>query len=195
MKKGIFLDRDGVLIEEKGYPLYKEEDLVILPRVIDALRELKRNNYALVVVTNQPVIARGLITEEEVEKLNRVLNEELDNLIDVFYYCPHHPEIHPDTPEYAKKYRIRCECRKPLPGMLLRGAKEFDIDLRQSHMIGDMITDIIAGKSAGCRTIMVESVSNDKVIKSHIEIDKTVKPDYYCKDLYEAATKIILNGK
>ena len=62
-------------------------------------------------------------------------------------------------------------------------------------MIGDMITDIIAGKSAGCRTIMVESLSNNRLIKSHIEIDETVKPDYYCKDLYEAATKIILNGK
>ena len=117
MKKGIFLDRDGVLIEEKGHSVYREEDLIILPKVIDALRELKRNNYTLIVVTNQPVVARGLATEEEMEELHRILNERLGNLIDRFYYCPHHPEMHPDVPEHAKKYRIKCQCRKPLPGI------------------------------------------------------------------------------
>lgn len=191
MIKGVFLDRDGVLIEEKGL-IYKKEDMIILPKVADALKKLKNKGYALVVVTNQAAVARGLATEEEIEELNRVLNERLGNLIDRFYYCPHHPEMHPDVPMHAKKYRIKCDCRKPLPGMLLRAAKEFDIDLSQSYMVGDMITDIIAGKSADCKTIMVESVNNDKLIKSHIKIDETVKPDYYCKDLYEAVTKIIL---
>ncbi len=192
MRKAVFLDRDGVLIEEKGYPVYKKEDIIILPRVADALRKLKVKGYVLVIVTNQSAVARGLATEEDVQDINRFLNEELENLIDRFYYCPHHPEMHPDVPEYAKKYRIKCECRKPLPGMLLRAAKELELDLNQSYMIGDMITDIIAGSSAECKTIMIQSSNNDKVIKSHIKIDLTAKPDYKCKDLYEAATKIIL---
>lgn len=192
MRKGIFLDRDGVLIEEKGQLIYEKEDMVILPGVISALKKLKTNGYVLIVVTNQSVIARGLATEEYIGEMNRFLNEKLKNLIDRFYYCPHYPEMHPDVPEHAKKYRIKCECRKPLPGMLIRAAKELGIDLNQSYMIGDMITDIIAGSSAGCKTIMIESINKDKIIKSHVEIDKTTKPDYYCKDLYEAVTKIIL---
>jgi D,D-heptose 1,7-bisphosphate phosphatase len=191
MEKGIFLDRDGVLIEEKGL-IYKKEDIVILLGVADALKKLKTNGYILVVVTNQAAIARGLATEEDVEEMNKSLNQGLGNLIDMFYYCPHHPEMHPDVPEHARKYRIKCECRKPLPGMLFRAAKELGIDLNQSYMIGDMITDIIAGKSAGCKTIMVESPNNNKIIKSHVEVDENTKPDYYCKDLYEAVTKIIL---
>lgn len=195
MKKAVFLDRDGVLIEDKGFQIYKKVDSVILPRVAEALRELKKSNYLLVVVTNQPVIARGLATEEEVEELNKEINNQLGNLIDKFYYCPHHPEMHPDTPEHVKKYRIKCECRKPSPGMLLTAAKELDIDLMNSFMVGDMLSDIIAGKSAGCKTIMIESVNNDKIIKSYIEINKNIKPDYFFKDLYDAVIKIIIAKK
>jgi D,D-heptose 1,7-bisphosphate phosphatase len=188
--KAIFLDRDGVLIEEKGYPVYKKEDIVVIPNVIEALRELKKKNYLLIVVTNQAAVARGLVSEEEIQDMNKSLNLSLNNLIDRFYYCPHHPEMHADVPEHARKYRIKCDCRKPLPGLLLRAAKELDIDLKESYMIGDMISDIIAGKSAGCRTIMVESVNNTKVISSHVEIDRNIKADYYAKDLAEAV-KII----
>lgn len=190
MRKAVFLDRDGVLIKETGTIIYRKEDMILIHGVIEALRELKRKNYLLIVVTNQPAIARGLASEKEIEDMNMSLNQSMNNLIDGFYYCPHHPEMHADVPIHAIKYRIKCVCRKPLPGLILNAAKEQDIDLRASYMIGDMITDIIAGKSAGCKTIMVESVNNTKVIKSHVQIDTNVKPDFYAKNLADAVKYI-----
>jgi D-glycero-D-manno-heptose 1,7-bisphosphate phosphatase len=186
MKKAIFLDKDGVLIEETGNTVYKKEDMKVLAGVKEALKELKKRNYLLIVVTNQSAVARGLISEKNVKDMNDFLNQNLDNLIDSFYYCPHHPEMHNDVPLYAKKYRIKCNCRKPLPGMILNAAKDFDIDLKKSYMIGDMISDIIAGKSAGCKTILVESVNTGKLIKSHINMDLNIKPDFYSKSLLES---------
>lgn len=195
MNKTVFLDRDGVIIEEKGYSIYKIEDMIILPNVKEALAKLKSKGYKLIVVTNQPTIARGLTSEEEVTENNNKLNEKLDNLIDAFYFCPHHPEMHPDVPEHAKKYRIKCDCRKPLPGLILKGAREFDSDIKNSWMIGDMITDIIAGKMANVKTIILDSVNNSHIIKSHVEIDLNTKPDYHAKDLNDAVVKIILSDK
>ncbi len=192
MERIIFLDRDGVIIEEKRYSIYKYEDMNILPKVLESLEILKSQGYLLVVITNQPTIARGLTTEEEVIENNNKLNERLSNLIDAFYFCPHHPEIHPDVPEHAKKYRIKCDCRKPSPGLILQAAKDFNADLNHCWMIGDMITDIIAGKAAGCRTIMINSKNNKKIIKSHLEIDINTKPDYYNENLYDAAVNAIL---
>lgn len=185
MKRAIFLDRDGVLNEENGF-VFKKEDFFILPGVVEALKILKEKGYFLIAITNQPAIARGLISEEGVENFHKFMNQQLNNLIDKFCFCPHHPEMHPNVPDYAKKYRIKCGCRKPAPGMLLQAAKELDIDLEQSWVIGDMITDIVAGKLAGCKTIKVESPKNGTIIVSHIDFDKNIKPDKYVKDLLEA---------
>jgi D-glycero-D-manno-heptose 1,7-bisphosphate phosphatase len=184
--KAVFLDRDGVLIEETGKIICKNEEMKIIPGVKTALNRLKRRGYLLIVVTNQAAVARGLLSEEGVVEMNKFLNKNLDNLIDAFYYCPHHPEMHPDVPEHARKYRITCNCRKPLPGMLIAAAKDYNIDLEKSYMIGDMISDIIAGKSAGTKTIMIESVNSKRIIASHIAMDKSTKADYYSRDLQEA---------
>ena len=184
MKKAIFLDRDGVINEERGLICNKEE-IFILPGVKEALRKLKEKGFILIVITNQPAVARGLLSEEELEEIHEFMNKELEGLIDKFYFCPHHPEMHDDVPEHAKKYRIKCDCRKPLPGMILKAVKEFDIELDKSWMIGDMISDIATGKSAGCKTIMVESPKNNYVIKSHVNFDGNIKADNYAKDLLE----------
>ena len=196
-RKAIFLDRDGVLIalskgnEAYGF-IYKKEDIEILPGVKDALRALKEKGYLLCVITNQPTVARGLATYEEVESLHKFINAELGGVIDKFYFCPHHPEMHPDVPERARKYRVACECRKPLPGMLHEAALDFGIDLTKSWMIGDMITDIAAGAPARCRTILIESAANKRTTISHKPFDpKNISPDYVVKNLTEATKYII----
>ena len=132
------------------------------------------------------MIARGIASLEDVEKLHNFMNEELEGAIDKFYVCPHHPEMHPDVPEHAKKYRIACNCRKPLPGMLFKAAEEFGIDLSKSWVVGDMITDIACGKAAGCRTIQVFSPHSNRITKSAASFDKNIKPDYYAENLMDA---------
>lgn len=195
MNKAVFMDRDGVIIalnpkdEAFGF-LLKQEEIIILPGVLEALLKFKEKNYLRIVITNQPAVARGLISEEEVKQLHRYINLQLNNLIDDFYFCPHHPEMHPDVPEHAKKYRIACNCRKPAPGMLQQAAKDFNIDLPQSWMIGDMISDIVMGQAAGCKTILIKSAANERVIVSSQSFDVATKPDYYVDTLAEAA-KII----
>jgi D-glycero-D-manno-heptose 1,7-bisphosphate phosphatase len=193
--KAVFLDRDGVITAEKSY-ITKKEDLELINQVPEAIKIFNEKDYKVIVVTNQSAIARGLCTEEEIIEINNYLTQLLNKhgaKIDKFYYCPHHPEMRWDIPEFAKKYRIKCDCRKPLPGMILKAQKDFNINLKESWMVGDMITDIIAGKSAKCKTIMIESKNNNKIIRSHIEIDETVKADYKCKNLFDAV-KVIINS-
>ncbi len=191
MRKAVFLDRDGVIIALKQNDqavsfVCKKEEVVILPGVREALNTLKSRGYTLVVITNQPAVARGLMTIEEVEALHKFINDQLGNVIDRFCFCPHHPELHPDVPEHAKKFRIACDCRKPLPGMIIQAAEELGLDPKQSWMIGDMVSDVVTGIAAGCRTIMLKSAANDWVIKSSQPFDATVKPDRYAADLLEA---------
>jgi len=190
MKRAIFLDRDGVICENRGL-ICKKEELILLPRVFESLKFLKDKGYILIVVTNQPQVARGLITEEGIKKLHEEINKKLNDIIDYFYFCPHHPEMHPDVPEQAKKYRVSCNCRKPQPGMLLQAARELNLSLNESWMIGDMITDILAGKSAGCKTILVESPDNNKLIISSMNINREAKPDKYATSLYDSIRFII----
>ncbi len=188
MKKAVFLDRDGVIneINENIDFYYKKEDIIINPKINEALKILKKKDYLLIVITNQPVIARGIATLDEVSELHNFMNSKLNRLIDKFYICPHHPEMHPDVPEHAKKYRIACNCRKPSPGMILQAAKEFNIDLKKSWMIGDMVTDIACGNAAGCRTILIKSPHSKRVLKSATSFDPNIKPDFYASDLSDA---------
>ena len=192
MNKAIFLDRDGVLNEIQANKdfYYKGGDIIFLPGVFDALKIIKNKGYKIFVITNQPVIARGIASIEEIEKLHEFMNKTLTGLIDKFYTCPHHPEMHPDVPEHAKKYRIACNCRKPLPGMIFKAAEEFGVDIQKSWTIGDMITDIACGKAAGCKTIQVSSPHSIRITKSAMPFDKDIKPDHYAKDLLDATNFI-----
>lgn len=191
MNKAVFLDRDGVIIglkkDDDAYGfILNESDVFLLPNTFEALKKFKEKGYLLIVITNQPSVARGIISEEKINEINNFINGQLNNIIDAFYFCPHHPEMHPDVPEHAKKYRIKCECRKPLPGMILQAAKKFDIDLSKSWMLGDMISDVATGKNAGCKTILIKSAANERIIKSAHPFDTNIKPDYYAENLLDA---------
>ena len=144
--RAVFLDRDGVINQAivrggKPYPPAGVNELVIMTDAPAALQALKQAGYLLLVVTNQPDIARGKQTLAEVEAIHQALQKELP--LDDFFLCPH------DDSD-------RCDCRKPLPGLLLRGAEKYHIDLSRSFMVGDRWRDIEAGAKAGCATVWID---------------------------------------
>jgi D-glycero-D-manno-heptose 1,7-bisphosphate phosphatase len=144
-KPAVFLDRDGVLNEDRGY-VHRWEDFSFLPGAIDALRQLQQKGYLLVVITNQSAVARGLCAEADVlalhERMRTVLREQGIELAGI-YHCPHHPQG--SVPRYARA----CPCRKPEPGMILCAAQAHGIDLARSLLVGDKISDLEAGRAAG----------------------------------------------
>ena len=154
-QKAIFLDRDGTINKYVDF-LHKIEDFELLPGVSEAIKKINASGYLAVVVTNQPVVARGELTEEELklihDKMETLLGEQ-GAYLDRIYYCPHHPQS--GFPGEIPELKISCECRKPKPGMLLKAAQELNIDLSQSWMIGDGEHDIKAGKAAGCKTALI----------------------------------------
>jgi D-glycero-D-manno-heptose 1,7-bisphosphate phosphatase len=153
MRPAAFLDRDGTVLEEAGY-LDRLERLVFFPFAIDAIRLLRRGGYAVVIITNQSGVGRGLYAEEFVHRAHRTIDERVaagGGRIDGYYYCPHHP-----TAE-VERYRRDCECRKPGPGMLRQAATELDLDLPRSFAVGDKWTDVQAGEAAGARGILVRT--------------------------------------
>ena len=148
----VFLDRDGTLIEEVGYPT-RPEQIRILGGVARALGRLSAAGYKLVVVTNQSAIARGLMSEDDLHRFHQALDEQFDLLgarVDAYYACPHHPDAsQTQRPDLA----IDCDCRKPKPGLILRAAKDLDIDMARSWLVGDTWRDIAAAQAAGLRTV------------------------------------------
>jgi D-glycero-D-manno-heptose 1,7-bisphosphate phosphatase len=151
LRRAVFLDRDGTIIEEVGY-LKHPGQITFIPGAIEAIRMLRRAAFLIVVVTNQAGIARGLIDERALPLINErlcALLRDAGAALDGLYLCPHHPDG--TVPAYS---RI-CECRKPAPGMLLRAARELGIDLARSYVVGDKPSDVQAGRAAGARSIMV----------------------------------------
>ena len=152
-REAVFLDRDGTLIEEVNY-LSAPEQVKLIPGAADAVRRLNTAGVLVVVVTNQAGVARGYFSESRVGKVHAHLSAllaEHSAHIDAYFHCPHHPT------EGVGAYRVACECRKPKPGLLLTAARELNIDLAQSWMIGDKLCDAEAGAAAGCRTILVRT--------------------------------------
>ncbi len=169
--KAVFLDRDGVIIEDKGYP-HKIEEFKLAKNAISGLKSLKQ--YQLFIITNQSGIGRGLYTVQDFFRLNEHLLGELKKheiKIEKTYYCPHKPEDN-------------CECRKPKIKLLKEAEKDFNIILKSSFVIGDMKSDIELGKNAGCGTILVLTGNG---IGARDEAD----PDYVAKDLLDAANWIL----
>lgn len=152
LQKAVFLDRDGTINKYVGF-LRSTEQMELLPQAAQAIRRLNEAGWLVIVATNQPVIARGEVSLEELaeihDKLETLLGKE-GAYVDAIYYCPHHPDkgFAGERPEY----KIECDCRKPKPGLLLRAAKDYHIDLTQSWMVGDSTADMEAGKAAGCKT-------------------------------------------
>ncbi|UCH93316.1 MAG: HAD family hydrolase, partial [Candidatus Aminicenantes bacterium] len=151
MNKAIFLDRDGTIIEEKGYICHLAQS-EIFPFAYEAVRMMNENHFKVIVITNQSAVARGICTGEQVENLHLTIQKEFlkrQAVIDRFYYCPYH------TDGVIEAFKKDHPWRKPAPGMILQAAKDFDINLSQSYMIGDDLIDIQVGKNAGCQTVLV----------------------------------------
>jgi len=184
--KAVFLDRDNTLIEDPGY-LSDPKGVTLLPGVELALKSLTQCGYKLVVVTNQSGIARGLLTEQTLEKIHSELRRQLSDRgahLDAIYYCPFHPEG--TIEEFAKE----SELRKPQPGMLQLAAKELDIDLSQSWMVGDSGRDVEAGQRAGSKTIRVRGRA-DQHNAPGVEDAEDVQADYTVRNLVDAARVIL----
>ncbi len=167
-QKAIFLDRDGTINKHIGF-LRKPDEFELLPGVADAIKKINSSGYLAIVVTNQPVIARGEVTFEGLEEIHNKMETLLGQqgaYIDALYFCPHHP--HKGYEGEVPELKIECDCRKPKPGLLLRAAKDFNIDLSVSWMIGDGANDIGAGKNAGTHTVLIgqDDIGQDLCVDS-----------------------------
>ena len=180
-KPAIFLDRDGVLIQ-RHLLTWQKKQMRLAPKIVKLIKKFNEQNVSIIVITNQPVIARGLITEDGVNMLHKILQNRLKKQgakIDKFYFCPHHPEAN------LEKYRRNCGCRKPKIGLFKKAAKEFNLNLEKSFLIGDMTQDILAGKRAKIKTILLTN-SGHKGIDGKFKIE----PNYKKPTLASALTMI-----
>jgi len=179
--KAIFLDRDDTLIEDPGY-INHPDQVKLLDDVAEALIELKRMGYKLIVVSNQSAVAHGIVTEKVLGDIHNRLKEllaEKGAYLDKIYYCPYHPD------GAIPKYRKESDARKPNPGMLLAAADEMDIDLSQSWSIGDSARDVEAGLRAGCKTILINHSSHYKQSEPSL-LPAGINPDYKSVNIKEA---------
>lgn len=186
MNRAVFLDRDGTINEEVGY-LKSLDMLKVIPGAGSAIRRLNASGFKVVIITNQSGVARGYFPESLVHEAHALLTATLRKdgaIIDGIYYCPHHPTAG------NSKHTIECDCRKPATGLMDRAARDLDIDLKQSFMVGDKWSDIELGHRAGARSILVRSgfAPDDAGNKRppHVE-----DPDFTAHDLAEAADWII----
>lgn len=176
-RKAVFLDRDGTIVVHEPY-LSSPNQLKLLPNASHGIRLFKEYGYLIIVITNQSGVARGFFDEKRLTLVHRKLMDMLEDegvVIDDLYYCPHHTE------GIIEHYKVDCDCRKPKPGMILDAARKYHIDLTQSLMIGDSETDMLAGKNAGCRCVLIK---NDW---SSASTNIVIRIDYVVKDLLEAA--------
>lgn len=157
-RPAIFLDRDGVINKEVNL-LNREEQMELIPGAAEAIRLINKSDYLAIVVTNQPVIARNLCSFEELDRIHMRMETLLGQehaYINALYFCPHHPDS--GYPEERREFKIKCDCRKPAPGMLLKAAEEWNIDMGNSYMIGDSDRDLQAGVNAGVKkSVLIET--------------------------------------
>ncbi|OGK24253.1 hypothetical protein A3A46_01545 [Candidatus Roizmanbacteria bacterium RIFCSPLOWO2_01_FULL_37_13] len=181
MQKAVFLDRDGVINREVDN-LRDVKQLTLLPHAADAIRKLNQSGFLVIIITNQPVVARGWISEERLKKIHMELLKRLGKKgarIDAIYFCPHHPNAD------LSKYRKDCQDRKPNIGLIKKAVKNFKIALENSFLIGDSTRDIQTAKNAGIPSILLKTGYGGKDRKFN------VKPDYIAKNLFEASIKFI----
>lgn len=183
-RKAIFLDRDGVINDaiDVGRKI-KTKDFRLLPGVAQAIKKINQSEFLAVVITNQPAVAKGLLTIEVLAQIHKKMEGLLGKAgakLDAIYYCPHHPE-RGFTGENLS-YKIKCNCRKPKIGLIKKSKKDFNIDLKRSYFVGDSFRDILCGKRAGTTTIGVKTGKRCQ--------DGKVKPDYFFKDLNQAVNFI-----
>ena len=178
----IFLDRDGVINEEVGY-ITEWPQLKPIPSAVTALGLLHDAGWKTIVITNQSAVARGMMTEARLREIHARL---LDNLcLDAIYYCPHY---YNEGDVEIPPYRIACDCRKPGAGLIIKAAKEHAIDLSSSYMVGDRTSDILAGKNAGLKTVLLNSGYGVK------DLEFGIQPDYIFNDLLGFVKFLIQNS-
>jgi D-glycero-D-manno-heptose 1,7-bisphosphate phosphatase len=181
MLKAVFIDKDGTLV--KNVPFNVDPLLVSFEKnVIEGLKLFDKHGYKKIIVSNQPGVALGYYSQHELDNVNATINRLLANYklnIDAFYYCLHDPN------GSVKQYSIKCNCRKPLPGLLQKAAKELGINMRESWMLGDILNDVEAGKAACCSTILINNGGESEWL-----INNRRTPDHIVKDFLQAA-KII----
>lgn len=181
-RAAVFIDKDGTLIDNVPYNV--DPGLIRLSRRAgEALALLKRHGFLLFVVSNQSGVARGYFSESAVKGVKMRLAELLTEYgvaLDDFYYCPHHPQ------GSVEEYACPCDCRKPMPGMLLAAARGHGVDLQRSWMVGDILDDVEAGHRAGCRSILIDNGN-----ETEWETSPLRRPDHKVADMREAADIII----
>lgn len=175
-QKAIFLDRDGTINEYVGF-LTDIKEFRLLDGVAEAIRKINASGYLAIVVTNQPIIARGEVSFTELKEIHNKMETLLGAegaYIDAIYFCPHHPDKGFEGERV--EYKISCDCRKPKPGMLLKAAEDFNIDLSRSWMVGDGKNDVEAGKNAGCKTVLIgtEDYGQDRKVSSLFAFANTI---------------------
>jgi histidinol-phosphate phosphatase family protein len=178
MRKAVFLDKDGTIVHDVPYNVDASK-VELTAGCAEALLRLHEAGHPLIVISNQPGLAKGFFSLQDLQKAERFLARRLASFgipIKAFYYCPHHPE------GTVSRYRLRCKCRKPEPGMIEQAAREHDLDLQGSWMIGDILNDIEAGRRAGCRTILVDNGNETEWLRTSLRT-----PDHTVPGLLEAA--------
>lgn len=178
-QKAVFLDRDGTLNKYVGF-LRNIDDLELLPGVTEAVRKINESGYLAIVATNQPVIARGEVTVPELQEIHNKLETLLGQegaYLDAIYYCPHHP--HKGYEGEIPELKFDCECRKPKAGLLLQAAKDFNIDLSASYMVGDSDNDVQCGINAGCKSILI---TDDETEVAHFASVLDFVNEIICKE-------------
>lgn len=186
LHKAVFIDKDGTLIPDIPYNIDPAK-ITLDSKVIEALRLLKSDRYLVIVISNQPGLARGYFTESQLDKVWNHIVRQLYSYrisIDAFYYCPHDPA------GTVKEYAVICDCHKPMPGLLLHAARDFHVSLPESWMIGDILHDVEAGNRAGCKTILINNGN-----ETEWELNKFRQPTFTATDLLEAASFIVQHEK
>lgn len=184
-QKCIFVDRDGTLNEYRGL-VYKDTEFELLPHVVEAIQNINASGYLVIMVTNQPVVARGLCSLDDVQHLHKKLSTLLGRngaFLDGMIFCPHHPDR-----GYAGEnpvYKVKCHCRKPDTGMVEYFRERYHIDLAQSWMVGDTTVDIQTGRNGGMRTVLVHTGEGGKDGKYDAQ------PDIDAQDLLDAVKKVL----
>ena len=175
--KAVFLDRDGTINRDVNY-CRRIEDFKILPGVPEAIRLLNQHNFKVIIITNQSGISRGYFSKADLLHIHKYMRKELAKYnanIDAIYFCSHHPDE-------------QCDCRKPKPKLILQAAAKYKIRLDLSYMVGDDIKDVITGRNAGCKTILLQKTPADHKIVNNIS------PYYIAPDLITAVSWILNRG-
>ena len=190
MRRAVFIDRDGTLSEEVGY-INHPERFRLFPYAAEAIRRLNENGWLAIVTTNQAGVARGYFSEEMIETVHNGMKDKLaidGARLDAIYYCAHHPSVG-DPP-----YRVDCDCRKPKPGLITRAAADFEVDLKNSWMVGDRYSDIQMARNAGVKSAFVLS-GYGRGEWEHQRQSWTEQPDMVAENLLQVVLNIVEEPK